>query len=44
LSFYQKLVEIKAGNKKNDRDFFKNELGSKAVFMKGWLLEKVNEL
>ncbi len=44
LSMYQKLLEIKGGNKKIDRDFFKNEIGSKAVFMKEWLLEKVNQL
>ncbi len=44
LSLYQKLLEIKTGNKKIDRDYFKNEIGSKAVFMKEWLLEKVNEL
>lgn len=44
LALYQKLLEIKSGKKKIDKDFIENEIRSKSVFMKAWLLEKAKEL
>lgn len=44
LRLYQKLMETRMGNKKNEKGFLKQEISTKAALMKEWLLEKVNQL
>jgi hypothetical protein len=43
LYYFQKLLEVKLGDRNIETDKLKNEIETKSVFMKQWLLEKINE-
>jgi hypothetical protein len=44
LYCFQKLLEIKSGSENTEIDLLKRDIELKSVFMKHWLLEKVDEL
>jgi hypothetical protein len=44
LFYYQKLLDMKSGRLKNETELLKTGIEKNAVFMKSWLLEKVDEL
>lgn len=44
LNFYQKLLGMKSGYNKFDKELLKTNIEQSPVFMKQWLLEKIGEL
>jgi hypothetical protein len=44
LNFYQKLLGMKSGYKKFEKDMLRKNIEKNSVFMKQWLLEKIDDL
>jgi hypothetical protein len=44
LYYFQKLLDAKSGGMKTEIELLKRDIESKSLFMKEWMIEKVDEL